>query len=266
MPHSQFADDRNWTLTQVVRSSLPPEVLLAAIGQTLTKIDPELVLHDVRTLGEVAATGIARQRFAMVLMGIFSAVALLLAATGIYGVIAYSVSQRLKEIGIRKVLGAQESNLWRWIMVEGLAPVAGGIGAGNRGCVLVGALSLLTGVRGQRDRSDNDGHQHIGVGCGRGRRRGLPGMVSIANRSEHGVEKGIDRDQPKRLIADLTPFGGTSGSPPPAWMWFGAGSPSVVLLSWHCIARRFPEGIGLIGLLAQYVLNLLRLKTAPGAI
>ena len=137
VPHSQFADDRNWTLTQVVRSSLPPEVLLAAIGQTLTKIDPELVLHDVRTLGEVAATGIARQRFAMVLMGIFSAVALLLAATGIYGVIAYSVSQRLKEIGIRKVLGAQESNLWRWIMVEGLAPVAGGIGLG-----IVGAFWL----------------------------------------------------------------------------------------------------------------------------
>ena len=69
--------------------------------------------------------------------------------------------------------------------------------AGNRGCVLVGALSLITGVRGQRDRSDNDGHQHIGVGCGRGRRRGLPGMVGIENRSEHGVEKGIDQDQPQ---------------------------------------------------------------------
>ncbi len=51
--------------------------------------------------------------------------------------IAYSVSQRLKEIGIRKALGAQESNLWRWIMVEGLAPVAGGIGLG-----IVGAFWL----------------------------------------------------------------------------------------------------------------------------
>ena len=137
VPHSQFAENRNWMLTQVVRSSLPPEGLLAAIGQALTKIDTELVVHDVRTLGDVAAAGIARQRFAMVLMGIFSTVALLLAATGIYGVIAYSVSRRLKEIGIRKALGAQESNLWRWIMVQGLAPVAGGIGLG-----VVGAFWL----------------------------------------------------------------------------------------------------------------------------
>ncbi len=138
IPHPQFVDNRNWAMTQAVRSTLPTGELLAGVGGVLTSIDPELVTYDVRTLEDVAGAGIARQRFAMVLMGIFSTVAMLLAATGIYGVIAYSVSQRMKEIGIRKALGAQESNLWRWIMVQGLVPVVGGIGLGIAGAYWLG--------------------------------------------------------------------------------------------------------------------------------
>ena len=135
--HNQFADNRNWTMNQVVRSELPAGVVLSGLRREVAAIDPNLVVHSVRTMNDVAALGIASRRFAMVLMGTFSAIALLLAATGIYGVLAYTVSQRLHEIGIRKALGAQEASVWRLVMTQGLAPVLGGVAIG-----LVGAFWL----------------------------------------------------------------------------------------------------------------------------
>ena len=142
--HRQFADNRNWSMTQVIRSTLPTDSLLASIRTELARIDQDLVLHTVRPMDEVAAAGIARQRFAMILMGCFSAIALLLAATGIYGVLAYTVSQRLHEIGIRKALGARESSVWGLVMTQGFAPVLGGILIGGVGAYwLSGYLATL---------------------------------------------------------------------------------------------------------------------------
>ena len=118
-------------------SELPAGAVLSGLRREVAAIDPNLVVHSVRTMNDVAALGIASRRFAMVLMGTSSAIALLLAATGIYGVLAYTVSQRLHEIGIRKALGAQEASVWRLVMTQGLAPVLGGVAIG-----LVGAFWL----------------------------------------------------------------------------------------------------------------------------
>jgi putative ABC transport system permease protein len=92
---------------------------------------------------EIAAESMSRRRFAMQLVGLFGILALLLAAVGIYGVIAYSVTQRTREIGIRVALGASKSAILRWVLKQGLMLTIVGVVVG-----LVGALALTRLLRG----------------------------------------------------------------------------------------------------------------------
>jgi putative ABC transport system permease protein len=127
----------------VVRADRPVD-----LGAALARVDPILPVYDARPMTSFVESSLARQRFTMTLFAVFSGVALLLAAIGIYGVMAYSVSQRTGEIGIRMALGAQARQVMRLVMAQGGRLVGLGVLAGVGGALVLTRLleRLLFGV------------------------------------------------------------------------------------------------------------------------
>jgi putative ABC transport system permease protein len=135
--HRQFADNRNWALTQVVATTGEPARLLPAVRAVVAALDPQLVVDRAAPMTEVVGRETGRERFALALMGTFAGVSLLLAALGLYGVLAYAVRQRTQEIGIRMALGATAGHIRLAVLRQaGLV-----LGAGLLGGAL-GALAL----------------------------------------------------------------------------------------------------------------------------
>jgi putative ABC transport system permease protein len=133
----------------VVRGEGPtPEALLPAIREKVHELDSELALANVRTMEQWLSNGTAQPRLNTVLLSVFAFVALLIASVGIYGVLAYSVSQRTGEIGVRMALGATPRDALRLVIREGMIVVAIGIGAGLLGGLALGRAvsSLVFGV------------------------------------------------------------------------------------------------------------------------
>jgi ABC-type antimicrobial peptide transport system permease subunit len=132
----------------VVRSPLPSARVVEIAREEVRKIDPELALYGVRTLRGYLAQVTAGQRFAMQLLGIFAALAAALAAIGLYGTIAYTVSQRDREFGIRLALGAGPRELLGLVVRQGLGLAALGIGVGIAAALALSRVlsSLLYGV------------------------------------------------------------------------------------------------------------------------
>ncbi len=142
--HDQFAGDRNWAMIQTVRTSTDPASIVGQLRGSLREVDSQLVLYKVRTMDEVVAHGISPQRFSMALMTGFAAIALLLAAVGIYGVLSYTVAQRTHEIGIRMALGADRSTVRAMIMRQALAITGLGVILGVAGALAIaGWLSSM---------------------------------------------------------------------------------------------------------------------------
>lgn len=137
-PHRQFADNRNWTLVQVIATERNPRELLTDVRREVESLDPELVVHEPATMAEVVNRGSSRERFALVLMAAFALVALTLAALGLYGVLAYAVRQRSAEIGIRIALGATAKQVRALVLRQAGVVVGGGIVAGLAGALLLG--------------------------------------------------------------------------------------------------------------------------------
>ncbi len=139
------------SLTLVVRGAATPAALGAALEREVRAIDPELPVYAVRTMEQAMAATLDQRRFAMRLLGLFAVAALLLAAIGIYGVIAYGVAQRTREIGIRMALGARPVDVRRMLLSEGARLAVLGVGLGMAGAFgltrLMSALLFRVGPR-----------------------------------------------------------------------------------------------------------------------
>ena len=135
-------------LTFVVRTSVDPDAAFAGARAQVAAVDKDLALTQPATLDDVVDTSLAEARFRTTLLAVFAGIALLLAALGIYGVLAYFVSQRARELGIRLALGAEPAALFRMVLTQGMRPVAVGSAIGLAGAVAVTTLmqSLLFGV------------------------------------------------------------------------------------------------------------------------
>jgi putative ABC transport system permease protein len=124
-------------LTFVLASDVDPVTLTAAVRSELKAVDPDLPLSNVRTMDDVASRSVAARRSTMLLLGIFGALALVLAAAGIYAVMSQLVALRSMEIGVRMTLGARPTTVMKLVLKEGLLQATAGLAIGLAGAVLV---------------------------------------------------------------------------------------------------------------------------------
>jgi predicted permease len=134
----------NWA----IRSGLDAAALAPLVRDAVRAVDPDQPIHRLRTLEDVRAASLAPPRLTTTLLGIFAVLALVITATGIAGVIAFSVSQRTQEFGVRVALGASRSSVVSMVVGEGLRLAVTGLAIGLAGAIALGALlsTVLFGV------------------------------------------------------------------------------------------------------------------------
>jgi putative ABC transport system permease protein len=143
----------------VVRTSIEPMSLAAPVRNAIWSVDKDQTVADIDTMDHIVAEAVARQRFSMLLLGLFAALALLLASIGIYGVMSYSVAQRTREIGIRIALGARRTDVLQMTVKQALKLVGIGMMIGLAAAFLLTRVlaSLLFGI------SATDPNTFIGI-------------------------------------------------------------------------------------------------------
>jgi len=146
LPHLQYPARE---LTVVLRGPGNPVLLSDSAKAVLRRIDPDVPMYSVRTMTQRVQQSLARRKFSMLLLGLFAAVALVLASIGIYGVMAYLVNQGKREIGIRMALGATDRQILRLVVIQGMSLAGAGLAIGLLGALLFTRLmsSLLFGIR-----------------------------------------------------------------------------------------------------------------------
>jgi predicted permease len=131
-------------LCWAVRTAVDPKSLSVPVEREILAVDGQMPVAQIRTMEQVLAEGISRQNFNMLLLSIFAAIALLLAAIGIYGIMAYSVEQRTQELGIRMALGASRKSMLVLIVKQGMKLASIGVLAGL--AVSYGLTRLLSSL------------------------------------------------------------------------------------------------------------------------
>ena len=115
----------------VVRTDAAPEGLAPAIRTVVRQLDPELGVDlNLKPMADIVSESVARPRFQMALLSAFAGIALILAAIGVFGVMAYSVEQRTREIGVRVALGASSADVMRLVLRQGIAIIGAGVALG----------------------------------------------------------------------------------------------------------------------------------------
>jgi putative ABC transport system permease protein len=140
--YASHRQDAQSGMAVAVRARVPPERLTAEVRRAIRALDPGLAVYDVRTLEEVVARSMSRERFTTWLVTVFAALALAIAAVGVYGVVAFSVSRRTQEIGVRVALGATRGTIVRLVLAEALGLVGAGLAIG-----LAAAAAAARGIR-----------------------------------------------------------------------------------------------------------------------
>jgi putative ABC transport system permease protein len=146
----QWSRDRDWAfLTLVARSSANPSALGAPVADAVRSLDAGLPVLRPGTMEQTVQASVSSQQFTMWLLAGFSAIALVLAASGIYGVLSYAVRRRKREIGIRAALGARVSQILALVLTDAMKPVLLGLLVGLGGSLFLGRAmqSLLFGVK-----------------------------------------------------------------------------------------------------------------------
>jgi predicted permease len=136
-------------LSMVARTHGSPLAQIGSIRRTLHQLNSSSAVYNMETVDEIISNSLSSRRFSMILMGVFAALALLMASIGIYGVISYLTSQRTHEIGIRMALGAGKSDVLVMVVRQGLKVVLVGVAIGIAGALVLTRFlaSLLFGVR-----------------------------------------------------------------------------------------------------------------------
>ncbi|HJY28419.1 MAG TPA: FtsX-like permease family protein, partial [Pyrinomonadaceae bacterium] len=149
-PHLYFPIFQNpaYAIAIYLRTDVAPFTLTQSVREQVRAVDKDLPVFGERTMTQVTAESVSRRKFAMQVVGLFGILALLLAGVGIYGVIAYSVSQRTREIGIRVALGASRSAILHWVLKQGMILTIAGVVIGIIGAIALTRLlrSLLFGI------------------------------------------------------------------------------------------------------------------------
>jgi len=132
----------------VVRTKMDPQATIASVRGEVLKLDPTLPIYEAKTLNEHMKLALFPLHAAAIAVGSFAVLAMILAAIGIYGVMAYSVGQRTQEIGIRMALGAKTADVWRMVLRQGVVITAAGMILGVIGAIGVSSVvaNLLVGV------------------------------------------------------------------------------------------------------------------------